>query len=421
LSASSSEQLRSAVRRLIKAFGKLRDGKLPERSASPTPALAPPVTTTSPDNAEPKSTSGDRYDRVVEFASALRGLGVPLSLTCGPLVISALWLFWGTTHFIDPQAGLKQVPPYLFAPAELVALSGAGEILLGLAIWTRWRKQALLGTLALLVMFVPFVAYILVDDAAVAVFAGKGASPTTLGWWRVIVIVHNSIMFMWSYALYKQIDGSEVSSTPSVVAAGARSRKWLSAWLVAGIMLCANIAGLYTVATEPWYGTTPTLWAMGLLAGGALVGFIFGVPRTGADEPGRTRADETSKSGFIGRGYRPNANIEVLSDWLTKIIVGVGLVELHKIGAVVNEFGAALANGLKVRLPTPGHFARPTTDAEALAFSKALIVYFALAGVIQGYLLTRMFLARVFEESEVGQAGSLKSEPKPTDTGLRPE
>ena len=37
--------------------------------------------------------------------------------------------------------------------------------------------------------------------------------------------------------------------------------------------------------------------------------------------------------------YLPNTNLETISDWLTKVIVGVGLVEIREVIAWVSEVG----------------------------------------------------------------------------------
>jgi hypothetical protein len=145
---------------------------------------------------------------------------------------------------------------------------------------------------------------------------------------------------------------------------------------VALIMLAANIAGFLVVTISRLGSTTAYLWGLMCLAVGGLVGFLFGVPRVSLGE-------KTTVT------HRPNSNIEVLSDWLTKIIVGVGLLQFHKLGTFLDKTSRALGTALS------------TTDgARASAFALAIIVYFFVAGVIQGYLLTRMFLAERFEEFE---------------------
>ena len=92
--------------------------------------------------------------------------------------------------------------------------------------------------------------------------------------------------------------------------------------------------------------------------------------------------------------YVPNANIEKVSDWLTKIVVGVGLVELHELGPTIVRMSDAFAAGV---VPRPGMTGTPE---EARAFASAMIVYFFAAGIIQGFLLTRMFLTRAWQSGQ---------------------
>lgn len=83
---------------------------------------------------------------------------------------------------------------------------------------------------------------------------------------------------------------------------------------------------------------------------GALLGFLFGVPKTlteGSTTGGATPdpAPATGKSGQpaaappqgtvtnavrSGHGVAANTNLEQISDWLTNILVGVGLVQIGK-------------------------------------------------------------------------------------------
>ena len=104
------------------------------------------------------------------------------------------------------------------------------------------------------------------------------------------------------------------------------------------------------------------------LAVGALLGFLFAVPRLNT----KTRDQAT---------LLPNRNIEAISDWLTKILVGLGLVNLKEIGRFLIIRSKELA-------PVFG------TNAD---FILAFIIYFAIAGFLEGYLLTRMFLQWHFE------------------------
>lgn len=80
------------------------------------------------------------------------------------------------------------------------------------------------------------------------------------------------------------------------------------------------------------------LWSLACLIAGGFVGFLFGIPRilqsdTAAaprpvSQPGESgTAFETP----VASNYRPNTNLDQISDWLTKIIVGLGLVNLQKV------------------------------------------------------------------------------------------
>jgi hypothetical protein len=71
------------------------------------------------------------------------------------------------------------------------------------------------------------------------------------------------------------------------------------------------------------------------LAGG-VIGFLFGIPRTvpGASAPGAT-----------GTQYQGNTNLEQISDWLTKILVGIGLVQIGHAPAALGRLAAQLKGG----------------------------------------------------------------------------
>jgi hypothetical protein len=81
-----------------------------------------------------------------------------------------------------------------------------------------------------------------------------------------------------------------------------------------------------------------------------------------------------------------NTNLEQISDWLTKIIVGVSLVNSDKIGA------AMVRTAEQISLSLGG-------GAERKALALALMVYFGVVGLLGGYLLTRLFLQRAFDSA----------------------
>ena len=102
---------------------------------------------------------------------------------------------------------------------------------------------------------------------------------------------------------------------------------------------------------------------------GSAVGFLFGVPRH------TTRVGSRSS-------YVPNTNLERISDWLTKIIVGLGLVELRNLPERMKVIASPLATSLG--------------EPSGLAVAVGIIVFASFAGFLIGYINSRTFLAVLF-------------------------
>jgi hypothetical protein len=112
------------------------------------------------------------------------------------------------------------------------------------------------------------------------------------------------------------------------------------------------------------------LTALAAAIAGAFMGLIFGMPRA------TSRADSQSQLGQASAGVRPNTNLEDVSDWLTKILVGVGLTQLS---AITGEFGRLVdaARGAISSNPEPG------------TVVGALILTYAGTGFLITYLFAR--------------------------------
>jgi len=126
-----------------------------------------------------------------------------------------------------------------------------------------------------------------------------------------------------------------------------------------------------------------------LIAGGALfigglLGFLFGIPRTLQGEPNVESTGNTPKNGIA---YKVNTNLEQISDWLTKILVGVGLTQLSKLPTHVTN----LASSLK---PVLGG------NEEGGVYGISVIVFFISTGFLASYLVTRIYITRIFQAAE---------------------
>jgi len=120
------------------------------------------------------------------------------------------------------------------------------------------------------------------------------------------------------------------------------------------------------------------------LAVGGFLGLLFGVPRP------RSRPNPNPDATGDGdqAGYQANTNLTEISDWLTKIIVGVSLIEL---GTIRNDL-IALVSAL-----APGFGSSPA----AIPFVAGLLVASGMVGFLAGYLLARIYLPRVFSEADL--------------------
>jgi hypothetical protein len=132
--------------------------------------------------------------------------------------------------------------------------------------------------------------------------------------------------------------------------------------------------------------------AGGAILTGGLLGFLFGVPHTRDDDGTRNEQAPSPKGEQSEEGtrspepqYRHNTSLEQISDWLTKILVGVGLVEIKSIPDGVWRMASAIRKGLG--------------DAEgADAFAAALLIFFFGCGFTFGFLWARLYLMRWFRE-----------------------
>jgi hypothetical protein len=123
---------------------------------------------------------------------------------------------------------------------------------------------------------------------------------------------------------------------------------------------------------------------------GGLLGFIFAIPRTGADIS-QSEAAEVKGSGTArSRAWIPNSNLEQISDWLTKILVGVGLVQIGNSGIPARRLIESVAKGFG-------------DDDKARIFTASLMITFTLWGFIVGYIYTYTNMPSRFRSAYVGR------------------
>jgi hypothetical protein len=129
------------------------------------------------------------------------------------------------------------------------------------------------------------------------------------------------------------------------------------AWSVIGVGLLVELAGI---------------------AVGALLGFLFAIPRS---TPSRVVDDGAP----TGAGLTVNANLVEISDWLTKILVGVGLIELGQLSTGYQGLVRGVSDDLG--------------QGRGVASGVGALLLFSLAvGFMSGYLVTRTSLTLALQE-----------------------
>ncbi|MGH7713120.1 MAG: pYEATS domain-containing protein [Gemmatimonadaceae bacterium] len=158
-----------------------------------------------------------------------------------------------------------------------------------------------------------------------------------------------------------------------------------------------------------WYGwTTPpggpfmALLLTGTMAAamsvGALVGFLFGIPRFDYSGRGAASANATPSTSHVSSTalsnsprarYRPSSNLDDVADWLTKIIVGLSLTQLLNVGTGLRS--------ITVWVLTP-------CGAECLrqqGFLSGLIVSGVIGGFLFAYVWTRLHYGLLAARADV--------------------
>jgi hypothetical protein len=138
---------------------------------------------------------------------------------------------------------------------------------------------------------------------------------------------------------------------------------------------------------------------------GTIAGFLFGVPRANVEsiKPNDSTVPTTQlPQGLAGvhvSAYRDNTNLEEVSDWLTKIIIGIGLAEFNPIIDFLSRVGNNVGNAVD---PTHSY------GGDVIALG-SIVVGFA-TGFLYYYVWARMILRRsLLRTLELSPASTLPS------------
>ena len=102
---------------------------------------------------------------------------------------------------------------------------------------------------------------------------------------------------------------------------------------------------------------------------GVLAGYLFGLRPT---DNSKNAANQPSSP-------PPQTNLVEIADWLTKVILGAGLVQLTQLPTPIWKFAQAMADGV----------VKGTTELSNPPMALAIMGFFSACGLLYGYLWTR--------------------------------
>lgn len=105
---------------------------------------------------------------------------------------------------------------------------------------------------------------------------------------------------------------------------------WTSVWLGFGTLLGIIFVLWFSIENRLNTGLL-LLWSIAYLAIGGLLGFIFSVPKMISENKAPLTNDNSRPTNaLLTTKYQENTNLTQISDWLTKVLIGAGLVQLRE-------------------------------------------------------------------------------------------
>ncbi len=105
-------------------------------------------------------------------------------------LMAALYIAAGINHFVNPKFYLRIIPPFFKNPALINQVSGAAEVMLGVALVTAWQEYAAWGVIVLLLAVFPANVYHLLL---------KGAGMKVPVWALWIRLPLQGVLIWWAY------------------------------------------------------------------------------------------------------------------------------------------------------------------------------------------------------------------------------
>ena len=167
----------------------------------------------------------------------------------------------------------------------------------------------------------------------------------------------------------------EPSPWGSLLGWSRHTSNWLAAlalWVPAFGAMWILIYAFTTPGAHWSYASIGLLTSLAALVTGYLAGFLFGIPRVVSSGALRHASNE----------YTPSSNLAEVSDWLTKLLLGAGLVQLTRLGPPVADLIDNIAAGL--------HSTAASASGAKVA-AGAILFGYTITGILVGYVMTTLW------------------------------
>jgi len=175
--------------------------------------------------------------------------------------------------------------------------------------------------------------------------------------------------------------------------------RWFFLFVFVGLAAAFSVAGCL-----PGDGIL-AITAFACVAVGATIGFLFSIPKSAQNSDNYQRASAGSAAPD-NNAPKSNTNLEQISDWLVKILIGAGLVQLAKVRSLLEDMAEKLSRCVLTTKYADAHngMLPPSgiTDPFCHPFCLFLILYFLTLGLLTSYLITRLWLPLMIFKTEQG-------------------
>jgi len=161
-----------------------------------------------------------------------------------------------------------------------------------------------------------------------------------------------------------------------------------SGGLLATVLIAWGVELLFGLSTQGFPSGLRVFCILWFASGaaffvGTIMGFVFGMPKTRSSSEAELAA---------GPQLRDNTNLQEISDWLTKIVIGLGIAEFRKIAAVLMAIGTAVGQAI-------------SNDGDGTVMALGSMTVGFVCGFLFHYMWARVILHQMLEKLE-GKPGS---------------